>query len=223
MSDTPSSIADSINIPQTNGLRIETIPWELEKIYDYEAGGHHPVHLRDTLNSRYRVIHKLGSGGYANVWLCRDLEPATPAYYALKILMAEYSTADCPESRISELLINRCGREAAAAHLSIPVDQFKIDGPNGTHLAFVHPLLGPRASRLPHLARVGDPGPALRKLCFDAVQAMATLHAQGICHGGTYLLEPVLTETLHFSADNNDTRLSTFQHPGTCARYRRPL
>ncbi len=59
---------------QDNGLTIEGPPWSLKKIFDYEAGGHHPVHLDDVLHQRYRVIHKLGSGGYANVWLCRDVD-----------------------------------------------------------------------------------------------------------------------------------------------------
>jgi hypothetical protein len=48
-----------------NGLVLEDSPFGLEHIYDYEPGGHHPVHLGDCLgpDNRYRVIHKLGRGG----------------------------------------------------------------------------------------------------------------------------------------------------------------
>ena len=43
---------------------------------DYKPGGFHPVHLGDHIgeDNRYRVIHKLGNGGLATVWLCRDCE-----------------------------------------------------------------------------------------------------------------------------------------------------
>ncbi|KEZ40231.1 hypothetical protein SAPIO_CDS9292 [Scedosporium apiospermum] len=64
---------------------------EIEHIYDYEPGGHHPVRLGDTFGDagRYRVIHKLGSGGFATVWLCQDMTVTeTPGYWALKIVVA---------------------------------------------------------------------------------------------------------------------------------------
>lgn len=57
---------DDIDDRPTNGLRIVGPPFGLKKVYDYESGGNHPVHLGDTLGSdRYRVIHKLGNGGFA--------------------------------------------------------------------------------------------------------------------------------------------------------------
>lgn len=48
-----------------NGLYIDMAPFGLEKIWDYEPGGHHVVHLGDHLGreGEYKVIHKLGSGG----------------------------------------------------------------------------------------------------------------------------------------------------------------
>ncbi|KFA73700.1 hypothetical protein S40288_09846 [Stachybotrys chartarum IBT 40288] len=118
---------------------------------------HHPVHLQDVLNKRYQVIHKLGSGGYANVWLCRDMSANASKYVATKIIMAEGSTAECAESRVIKLVEAGCERETTATNLSLPLDQFEINGPNGTH--------------------------SLRKICHEAVQAMATLHAHGICLG----------------------------------------
>jgi serine/threonine-protein kinase SRPK3 len=86
-----------------NGLMLDGPPSGLEKIY--ESGGHHPVHLDDCIGKggRYRVIHKLGNGGSANIWLCRDLEYETPKYVGLKILMAEVSTDDCRELRVLKL------------------------------------------------------------------------------------------------------------------------
>ena len=41
----------------------------------YRKGGYHPTHLGDTLkNGRYKILNKLGWGGYATVWLARDLK-----------------------------------------------------------------------------------------------------------------------------------------------------
>lgn len=92
---------DEQEAPPDNGLGLEANPWGLEKMHDYEAGGHHPVHLGDTFGQRYKVVHKLRHAGSANVWLCRDISGDGPRYVALKILMADASTPDCRELRIS--------------------------------------------------------------------------------------------------------------------------
>jgi serine/threonine-protein kinase SRPK3 len=63
----------------------------VENVEDYRPGGFYPLRLGDSFgNGRFKVVPKLGSGGYATVWLARG----TPldAYVALKILQAEYST-----------------------------------------------------------------------------------------------------------------------------------
>ena len=176
---------------QDNGLVVEGPPFGLEKIYDYEPGGHHPVHLGDVLHQRYKVVHKLGSGGFANVWLCRDLSLSVPTYVAAKIIVAEASTADCPELKVTQLEKLAPGRAASSRLFGIPLDHFNILGPNGTHFAFISPVLGPRVSKLFHIAtdmNDRDLGTTLRKIWLQATEAMALLHSIGICHGGMYLL-----------------------------------
>jgi hypothetical protein len=67
---------------RANGLTLKGPPFGLEDVNDYEAGGHRPVHLGDCLcEERYRVIHKLGNGGFANVWVRRDLMERKPPTY----------------------------------------------------------------------------------------------------------------------------------------------
>lgn len=48
-----------------------------EPLHRYQRGGYHPVHLGDcfegTKGRKYRVLHKLGWGGYSTVWAARDL------------------------------------------------------------------------------------------------------------------------------------------------------
>ena len=50
-----------------------------EPLSGYKYGGYHPVHLGDKLHGdRFTILHKLGWGSYATIWLARDsavLEP----------------------------------------------------------------------------------------------------------------------------------------------------
>jgi len=46
---------------------------DAESLHRYQKGGYHPVTLGDTLKAgRYKVVHKLGWGGYSTVWAARD-------------------------------------------------------------------------------------------------------------------------------------------------------
>jgi len=47
---------------------------DAEPLHRYKKGGYHPIHLGDRLsNGRYKVLHKLGWGGYSTVWAARDI------------------------------------------------------------------------------------------------------------------------------------------------------
>jgi hypothetical protein len=47
--------------------------YDQEKISQYRPGGYHPVSLGDTIKeNRYKIVHKLGWGGFSTVWLARD-------------------------------------------------------------------------------------------------------------------------------------------------------
>ena len=44
-----------------------------EALEQYCPGGYHPIHLKDLLkDGQYEVLHKLGFGSFATVWLARD-------------------------------------------------------------------------------------------------------------------------------------------------------
>ncbi|KAG6364195.1 hypothetical protein INS49_005793 [Diaporthe citri] len=121
-------------------------------------------------------------GGYAKVWLCRDLAAPTPKYVALKILMAEASTEDCRELMCAEQLKSTMVAEETRP-ICAPLRQFGTDRPNGSHLCFVYPVLGPKVfSGLLGFSK--DLDTALRGVCHEIAKAMALLHALGICHGG---------------------------------------
>lgn len=177
----PHGSEDELDNTPANGLRIEGAPFGLEHAYDYEPGGHHPVHLGDVLgDGRYRVLHKLGKGGFANVWLCRDLMSPAPKYVALKVLMSEASTEDCRELLYSEEL-KGMGHESGSVCLAL--EHFRFNGPNGSHLCFVYPVLGPKVSS-GLLRPSADTDRTIRVICHQTVRVMAALHKMGICHGG---------------------------------------
>lgn len=193
----PNEVSESasLHIEESNPNKDEdgimSVDWHLagdssglEDLYDYEPGGHHPVHLRDCLgpHNRYRVVHKLGSGGFATVWLCRDVESPTSRYVALKILMAEFSTDACPELSIQSIRDTLQERELDLKHICLPVEHFRVNGNNGSHLCIVYPVLGPSVKKFSAL--FPDSDKAFRRIGLQIVQALASLHACGICHGG---------------------------------------
>ena len=61
---------------------------DAEPLERYRKGGYHPTHLGDTFkDGRYKIIHKLGWGGYATVWLARDFMLAyTDAIHMREVL-----------------------------------------------------------------------------------------------------------------------------------------
>ncbi|KAM7193784.1 Protein kinase-like domain containing protein [Naviculisporaceae sp. PSN 640] len=180
---TVSSQQESFGEFRDNGLRIECPVPGLENVYDYELGGHHPVHIGDMLNDQYRVVDKLGVGGHANVWLCRDILEMRPEYVAVKVLMADASIQDCHELRVYHLIRRGLARRDESEYFSLPVDRFDIHGPNGHHFALVYPVLGPTVTKIRTISGLVDSGKALRMLCAQVVRAAATLHSHGVCHG----------------------------------------
>lgn len=151
----------------------------LENLEYYEEGGYHPIHLGDYLgpNDRYRVIHKLGHGGFGTVWLCRDNNEGK--YVAVKVM-----TADMPPDKRLDLSFSDFDRsKPGAEYIAFPLDHFEITGPNGQHNCVALPVLGPCAS--PNLWRGREnAGSVLRNMCKQAAEGLNFLHENGICHAG---------------------------------------
>lgn len=109
-------------------LDSESSPWkylpfelgECEDLENYGPGGFHPVHLSDVYDDQYRVVHKLGFGGFSTVWLARNA--LTNQWVALKIVAAR-------ESPTYE------ARSVIASHPSIAGSRLfaVVDRPNGRH------------------------------------------------------------------------------------------
>lgn len=155
----------------------------VENVERYRPGGFHPVHLGDTLSDgRYRIIHKLGYGGFSTVWLAR--EESRKRYVALKIITAETSS-DCSEIKILRYLectSDHPGRKYVASIL----DHFYFEGPNGFHLCLVSEVYGPSINQVCYQACQGRRfrEALVRRLAGQAAQALDFLHSNGVGHGG---------------------------------------
>ena len=59
--------------------------------------------------------------------------------------MADESTDDCRELLANKLKEIGLDREVGGKYICLPLDQFQIDGSNGSHFCF-YPVLGPSVS-----------------------------------------------------------------------------
>ncbi|TWU70488.1 hypothetical protein ED733_000646 [Metarhizium rileyi] len=103
---------------------------DVEDISRYIVGGFHPVRIGDCYHGRYRVVHKLGHGAYATIWLAKDLQ--LMKYVALKIGIADWETN---EADILTTLTK--DKSAFNNHFPLLLDQFSLTGPNGKHKCLV--------------------------------------------------------------------------------------
>ena len=157
-----------------------------EKIEDYVTGGLHPVHLGDVLANKYRVVHKLGWGGFSTVWLTRNLMDSS--IKAVKILTAEASRND-RELEIMRQLRRRPLEVSECPGIVSLLDQFKIAGPNGIHHCTVTDVAGPTIAHLSDSS--GGPlstrrlkGNLAQKSAKEVAEAVRFLHDSGLGHGG---------------------------------------
>ncbi|KAH7317334.1 kinase-like domain-containing protein [Rhexocercosporidium sp. MPI-PUGE-AT-0058] len=141
---------------------------------NYRPGGFHPVHLGDHFKKdRYYVIHKLGHGGFATVWLARD--STRNRYVALKILAARLSR-DCPEVHPGK------------SYVMFMLDHFWITGPNGKHLCVVSQVGGPSIKQFNECPGQSSGTRRLRaivarKVALQVTEGLAYIHSTGTVHG----------------------------------------
>jgi serine/threonine-protein kinase SRPK3 len=146
----------------------------VEDVYMYGPSGHHPVNLGDVVGHRFKIMYKLGNGGFALVWLARDLKQ--DRYVALKILKSD---APDNEVKILEHLKNALGK----IQITNLQETFTIHGPNGFHQCLVLDLGGPSLRRVTlYCKRLSLP--FLKTATMRLAEGVAALHKGGVCHGG---------------------------------------
>ncbi|KAF9767668.1 hypothetical protein IL306_015128 [Fusarium sp. DS 682] len=99
-----------------------------------------------------------------------------------------------------------------AQYIALPLDQFSIQGPNGTHQCLVLPPLGPCVSPRLWMRLEKDPAAVLRKLAYQATQTLDFLHKNEICHGD-FRPANILVKLANLDHLSEQELLSLLGHP----------
>ncbi|KAF2988050.1 hypothetical protein EK904_005426, partial [Melospiza melodia maxima] len=65
------------------------------------TGGHYPMQEGEVFNTRYQVLHKLGCGTFATVWLCQDMRRKKQV--AVKVLKSREGFAESAQDEVAFL------------------------------------------------------------------------------------------------------------------------
>ncbi|OAL56707.1 protein kinase [Pyrenochaeta sp. DS3sAY3a] len=159
-----------------------------ERLDLYEPGGYHPVVVNDLLHNRYRIVDKLGFGGYSTIWLAQD--ERTKRYVAVKIGISSPSVP----RRETEILQALHGASTSSnsglddnACDTLPKihDAFDVCGPNGTHACYtMTPAQG--SLKEASFSRL-FPVRVARALAARLALAVAFVHSRGFVHGDLHL------------------------------------
>ncbi|KAG5638530.1 hypothetical protein H0H81_012030 [Sphagnurus paluster] len=175
-----SPLATPVTTPQPYQ---RTYVWkeDVENLERYCPGGYHPVHIDDEILGRYHILHKLGFGSYSTVWLAKDLQK--DRFVALKFIVASES-AESPDIRILRHLATSNPSHPGRRHMVNLLDDFKIEGPNGTHQCLVTEVVGPGVGKIKHeLPKLNLPVPIAKRVASQCAQALAFMHSSGVAHG----------------------------------------
>ncbi|EEP77279.1 predicted protein [Uncinocarpus reesii 1704] len=160
---------------------------EVEDLGKYKPGGYHPVVLGEVLpkpstsksrKPRYWILQKLGHGAFATVWLAKDLLGSL-GYVALKINISRI-TGENNEIQILQWLQNSDHEDRLGYRNVIHIlDDFTIQGPNGTHECIVTEVVAPMKC----FCDIPDFKPRVKELSLQLMMGLSYLHSQGVTHG----------------------------------------
>ncbi|KAH6918277.1 kinase domain protein [Coprinopsis sp. MPI-PUGE-AT-0042] len=183
----------------------------------YVPGGYHPVELGDLLHGRYRIMDKLGFGGYSTVWLARDT--IQEHYVAVKVCLA-----DLPSNETKILRDISLTSESSPVHPgrnSVPplLDEFVIEGPNGAHACY---------TTLPTQGNLRDVSfsrlftlEVARALSAGLAQALAYTHSRGYIHGDVHLSNVLVPLPASFQQLSVEEFWKKYESPETVRVTRR--
>lgn len=152
----------------------------VETLEKYEPGGYHPVMVGDILHGRYHITDKLGQGGYSIVWLAHDTH--LKQYVALKVNIASSVPRETKVLKALSTPTPFSPRHPGRGLVPSLLDEFEVQGPNGTHTCHTVTLAACSLRDLSfnHLL----PLDIARALSYGLAQAVAYMHSRGYVHGG---------------------------------------
>ncbi|KAK2799684.1 hypothetical protein FQN51_006818 [Onygenales sp. PD_10] len=157
-----------------------------ESLEKYRPGGYHPIMIGDMLRERYRIVDKLGFGGYSTVWLAQDTH--LKHYVAVKVGIANSlphetkilrALSTPPPPALSSSL------QPGANSIPFILDEFELHGPNGTHPCYTMTLAQCNL-REASFCRL-FPLEVARALSGGLTLAVAYIHSRGYAHGDVHL------------------------------------
>ncbi|KZF21600.1 kinase-like protein [Xylona heveae TC161] len=184
-----------IPVPVYSEATIVT-PDGMEWAERYVPGGFHPTHIGDMYHDgRYEIVHKLGWGSFATVWLARDNKEGR--YVALKI-----HAADAFEN-------SQDGR----AYVSTLLDEFVINGPNGQHLCIVSKAAGCSVwdQKNETLARYSPK--TARAISAQLLLGLDYIHACGVVHADLHEKNIVFQFPIFQQVTSNSELYETVDKP----------
>lgn len=147
----------------------------------YSAGMFHPVYAGEVYNNRYRVLHKLGYGVSATVWLVKDI--TTNRFLAMKVISADCSGALLQEVEILLHLQQADPAHPGHSHITPLVDHFEHSGPNGQHKCLVFPVLAESLETFSQRFEGGClPGQLVKRVIKQLLLALDYAHEHGVMH-----------------------------------------
>ncbi|GIK05836.1 hypothetical protein Aspvir_009950 [Aspergillus viridinutans] len=158
---------------------------DVEDLDRYRPEGYHPLQIGDELDcGRYRLVHKLGYGGYATIWLARDLQRVR--YVAVKVITAD-SSGCSPEASFLRSLGNT--RSGPGREIIPPlIDVFWIAGPNGKHRCIVTSPAQMSLFDAKEASTFGLFRPKVaQSIVAQLIRGVAFLHHENIVHGDLHL------------------------------------
>lgn len=156
----------------------------VERLELYKPGGYHPVMIDNLLHNRYRIVDKLGFGGYSTIWLTRD--ETAKRYVAVKIGISSRSLPRREPEILRALSGSRSSSHApraANACAALP-SIFDTRGPNGTHTCYTLPL-AQGSLKEASFSRL-FPIQVARALAAKLTTAVEFVHSRGFVHGGLF-------------------------------------
>ncbi|EGE77728.2 CMGC/SRPK protein kinase [Blastomyces dermatitidis ATCC 18188] len=155
-----------------------------ESLERYKPGGYHPIMIGDMLHERYRIVDKLGFGGYSTVWLAQDTH--LKRYIAVKVGIANSLPHETKILRaLSAPLPLSSFLHPGRNSIPFILDEFKLHSPNGTHPCYT---MTPARCNLREVSfsRL-FPLEVTRALSGGLAVAIAYLHSRGYVHGDIHL------------------------------------
>ncbi|KND89237.1 Serine/threonine-protein kinase SRPK [Tolypocladium ophioglossoides CBS 100239] len=114
-------------------------PFEEERLPWYTPDQFYPVRIGEVLDSKYKVVGKLGYGAYSTAWLCRSIRDT--GFVSIKVCTRDGgpSTRLRRELQFYEHVASLKSQHPGQSFIRGLFGTFEIAGPAGQHLCLVHP------------------------------------------------------------------------------------